>query len=80
MKGDYKMREKYYRLDTNLSIDANYRVLPTGRNVGKSYALKEYAIKQAYESNFEKSVSSTCDATTATSQNHSATSISAIFR
>ena len=54
MKGDYKMRKKYYHLDNNLSIDANYRVLLSGRNVGKSYALKEYVVKQAYESNFEK--------------------------
>ena len=48
------MKKKFYRLDNNLSIDANYRVLLSERNVGKSYALKEYVIKQAYESNFEK--------------------------
>lgn len=48
------MKKKFYRLDNNLSIDANYRILLSERCVGKSYALKEYVLKNAYDSNFEQ--------------------------
>lgn len=49
-----KFKKKYYRLDNNLQIDANYRVLLSERNVGKSYALKEYVVEKAYRSSFEE--------------------------
>lgn len=48
------MKKKFYRLDNNLKIDANYRILLSERNVGKSYALKEHVLKQAYDSDFEE--------------------------
>lgn len=47
------MKKKFYRLDNNLAIDANYRMLLSERNVGKSYALKEHVLKNAYNSDFE---------------------------
>lgn len=46
------MKKKFYDIKGNLAIDANYRVLLSERNVGKSYAVKQYVIEEAYKSDF----------------------------
>ena len=48
------MKKKFYSLDNNLSVDANYRILLSERNVGKSYALKKYVLENVFNSDFEK--------------------------
>lgn len=47
-------KKKYYTIDGNLKVDANYRILLSERNVGKSYALKKYVVENAYKSGYTK--------------------------
>lgn len=42
------MKQKFYRLDRIIKLNANYNILLGERSNGKSYATKEYCIKQAY--------------------------------
>lgn len=42
------MKQKYYRLDKILKLNAEYNILLGERSNGKSYAAKEYAIRRAY--------------------------------
>ena len=47
------MQKQFYDIKGNLAIDANYRILLSERNVGKSYAVKYHVIENVYNSNFE---------------------------
>lgn len=44
------MKQKYYRLDNILKLKASYNILLGERSNGKSYAVKEHAVKRAWKS------------------------------
>lgn len=46
-------KQKYYRLDKILETDANYYMLLGERSNGKSFAVKEYLLKEAYENDVQ---------------------------
>lgn len=53
----YKMAKlKFYRLDNILSQNAHYNLIIGERSNGKSYACKEYAIKQYFENGAETAI------------------------
>ena len=48
------MKQKYYRLDSINKIKAAYNILLGERSNGKSYAVKEYAVMRAWESDEQR--------------------------
>lgn len=42
-------KKRYYTLDNIMSVDSQYKILFGERSNGKSYAVKMYALKRAYE-------------------------------
>lgn len=45
--------KKYYSLERIKKIEADYKILLSGRNVGKSYAVKSDVLKEAYNKKIE---------------------------
>ena len=45
------MKQKYYSCDRILKEDANYNILLGERSNGKSYAIKEYCLRESYHNN-----------------------------
>ena len=42
------MKKKYYSVERIKKIDAQYKILLGGRNIGKSYAVKNDVVKECY--------------------------------
>lgn len=47
------MAKKFYSIDNINKINAEYKLLLGGRNIGKSYAVKHYVLKQCFDNNEE---------------------------